>query len=206
MRARILIALVLASSARLSASGEDISAAGEQVFRAAFARASEEEWQTRLAQDEAQALCSQYRNQPPQAVAERIVRAQHKTLRYPEDGKLLGDWKEGEKLASSGRGGHVGRLQPDPAGTKRGGNCYACHALAPKEVAFGTIGPSLTGFGKLRGTSPESIRYTYEKIFNAQAFIACSNMPRFGYHDWLTPKEIADAVAFLLDPQSPVNQ
>jgi sulfur-oxidizing protein SoxX len=118
----------------------------------------------------------------------------------------MGDWREGEKLASSGRGGHIGKIQPDPPGTKRGGNCYACHALAPKEVAAGNLGPSLTAYGKRRGTSPEAVKYTYEKIFNSQAFFACSNMPRFGYHAWLMPQEIAHTVAFLLDPASPVNQ
>jgi sulfur-oxidizing protein SoxX len=108
--------------------------------------------------------------------------------------------------AGLGTGGHIGRIQPDPPDRRRGGNCYACHALAPGEVAAGNLGPSLTGYGRARGATPEVIRYTYQKIFNAQAFFPCTSMPRFGHSGWLTPKEIADAVAFLLDPGSPVNR
>jgi len=50
------------------------------------------------------------------------------------------------------------------------------------------------------------VKRTYEQIFNVQAFYPCSMMPRFGHNGWLTPQQIADAVAFLLDPQSPVNK
>ena len=96
-------------------------------------------------------------------------------------------------------------FQPDPPGRAKGGNCYACHQLAPGEVAAGNIGPSLTGYGRLRGNTPEMQRFAYEKIFNAQAFFPCSHMPRFGHNGWLTPNEIADLVAFLLDPESVVN-
>lgn len=127
-------------------------------------------------------------------------------MRYPADGKLMGNWKEGEKLAAIGSGGHIGIIQPDRPDTRRGGNCYACHVLAAKEVAAGNLGPSLNGFGKLRGSSPEMVKYAYEKIFNAQAYFPCSQMPRFGHNNWLTPEEVAHTVAFLLDAQSPVNQ
>ena len=36
-------------------------------------------------------------------------------------------------------------------------------------------------FGKTRGYTDETRRYVYAKLYNAQAFNACSNMPRFGY-------------------------
>ena len=178
----------------------------EEVARRSFSQVSEEEWAARMQQDETQRLCSRYRNNPPPEIAERILRSQQQTIEYPQGGKLMGDWKEGEKLASIGTGGHIGRIQPDPPDRKKGGNCYACHMMAPKEVAAGTIGPSLTGYGKLRGNSPETVKYTYERIYNAQAFTPCSMMPRFGHNGWLTPQQIADAVAFLLDSESPVNK
>ena len=88
----------------------------------------------------------------------------------------------------------------------RGGNCYACHELAKKEVAYGTIGPSLHHFGKVRGADEDTIKYVYEKIYNSNAFSACTNMPRFGLHNWLTPEQITHIVAFLIDPESPVNK
>jgi sulfur-oxidizing protein SoxX len=118
----------------------------------------------------------------------------------------MDDWKSGQALARVGGGGQIGSIQPDAPGTRRGGNCYACHLLAADELAAGTIGPSLTGYAKQRGTSADSIQYVYEKIYNAQAYFPCSLMPRFGHNSWLTPEEIADLVAFLLDPQSPVNR
>jgi L-cysteine S-thiosulfotransferase len=189
-----------------SSADPSIRARAEDMMRESFAEASAEEWNNRLRQNEVQALCSQYRNTPPADVAQRIVESQQKAMRYPDDGKLMGDWKKGEKLASIGTGGHIGRIQPDRTGTPQGGNCYACHVLAKQEVAAGNLGPVLTGFGRMRGTSPDSLKYTYEKIYNAQAFFACSMMPRFGHNGWLTPAEIADAVAFLLDPESPVNK
>lgn len=177
----------------------------EEVMRRSFTGATPEEWETRLAQDEVQALCSRYRNSPPPEAAARIVASSRAGFRYPSDGRLMGDWRNGEKLASSGRGGHIGRIQPDPPGTPRGGNCYACHALAPDEVAAGNLGPSLTGYGTRLGMAPETVKYVYEKVYNAQAYFPCSHMPRFGANGWLTPEEIADTVAFLLDPASPVN-
>jgi sulfur-oxidizing protein SoxX len=196
----------LACAAPLALGDEESQQRAEETVRKSFAGATPEEWATRMQQDEVQALCSRYRNSPPSEVAEKILTSQRKTIQYPADGKLIGDWKEGEKLASIGTGGHIGKIQPDPPDRKKGGNCYACHMMAAKEVAAGTIGPSLTGFGKLRGNSPEVVKYTYDKIYNAQAFAPCSMMPRFGHNGWLTPKEIADSVAFLLDPDSPVNK
>jgi sulfur-oxidizing protein SoxX len=202
----LAVCLALAGTALPALADEASQQRAESVVRKSFASATPQEWAERMQQDDVQRLCSRYRNNPPPDVAEKIVDSQQKTIRYPADGKLMGDWREGEKLASIGTGGHIGRIQPDPPDRRKGGNCYACHLMATKEVAAGTIGPSLTGFGKLRGTSPEVVKYTYDKIYNAQAFAPCSMMPRFGHNGWLTPKEIADSVAFLLDPESPVNK
>ncbi len=87
-----------------------------------------------------------------------------------------------------------------------GANCYACHQLTKQELSFGTIGPPLYNYGKLRGYSPEVQKYTYGKIYNSEAFSACSNMPRFGHKAILTEQQIKDVVALLMDPNSPVNQ
>ena len=186
--------------------GEPLEAAVEQAMRDSFRSATPQEWRTRLDQDEVQRLCSRHRNDPPPDVAARIAELSGADYKYPQDGKLLGDWKNGEQLASSGRGGHIGKIQPDPAGRKKGGNCYACHQLAKSEVAAGNLGPSLSRYAEKRGTSADAVKYVYQKIFNAQAFFPCSQMPRFGHNEWLTPEEIADTVAFLLDPESPVNK
>jgi sulfur-oxidizing protein SoxX len=190
----------------LSPADERLEATVERMMRESFTSATPEQWEERIEQDDVQKLCSRYRNQPPPEIARRIIELSGQVFRYPASGKLMGDWRRGEKLASSGKGGHIGSIRPDPPGRKRGANCYACHALSPDELSAGNLGPSLTGYGKRYGTSPESIRRVYQKIYNAQAFYACSQMPRFGHNQWLTPEEVADAVAFLLDPDSPVNK
>ncbi len=198
-------------SATMSAAGaadtdSEVLRRTEHIVRESFADATADEIKTRLSQDENQTICSRYQNAPPAELSQKLIADAGQHIRYPEDGRLLGDWRAGEKLASIGTGGHIGRLQPDPPDRPRGGNCYACHVLAKKEVAAGNLGPNLNGYGKQRGTSAEAVKYTYDKIYNAQAFYACSKMPRFGYNGWLTPKQIADSVAFLLDPESPVNK
>ncbi|MBI1397515.1 MAG: sulfur oxidation c-type cytochrome SoxX [Betaproteobacteria bacterium] len=200
----VITALGVALAASSHARAEDPMDM-DAVLHRSFRTATPDEWTSRLAQDETQALCSRYRNLPPAEVAAKIREAQERTFRYPGDGRLSGDWRDGAKLAAIGTGGHIGRIQPDPPGRPKGGNCYACHELAKGEVAAGNLGPSLTGFGLRLGDTAESRAYTYRKIYNAQAFHACSAMPRFGTNGWLTPEQIADLVAYLLDPGSPVN-
>jgi len=136
------------------------------------------------------------------ATAAQLEKAALAAVRYPSDGKYLGDWKEGEKIAQSGQGG---QFSDDPA-RPAGGNCYACHQLTKAEVSFGTIGPSLNNFGKVRGFTPDMQKYAYGKVYNSMAFSACSSMPRFGHQKVLTEKQIKDVVALLMDPKSPVNQ
>ena len=143
------------------------------------------------------------------ATAKRIEALNMATIKWPANGKYLGDWKEGEKLAQSGRG----LTWTDKADTPNGGNCYNCHQIDKKEISFGTIGTSLYNFGKLRGvTDPSSpaaqemVKYTWGKIWNSKAYNACSNMPRAGHMGILTEDQVRHLVALLLDPKSPVNQ
>ena len=157
---------------------------------------------SRLVQDEAQQFCSDTAWERNKARIAAIEKQQLAAVKFPADGKLTGNWKEGERVAQSG----VGKQFSDNPNQPSGGNCYACHQLSAQEVSYGTIGPSLRNFGKLRGTSEAIQRYTYAKIYNARAYSACSNMPRFGHSDILTEQQIKDVVALLLDPQSPVNQ
>jgi sulfur-oxidizing protein SoxX len=97
------------------------------------------------------------------------------------------------------------QFSDDPKGPV-GANCYACHQLTKAELAYGTIGPSLYNFGKLRGYGTEIQKYAYGKVYNAEAYSACTNMPRFGHKGILSEEQIKDVVALLMDPQSPVNQ
>jgi L-cysteine S-thiosulfotransferase len=157
----------------------------------------------RLDQDETQRLCSEFDGKPlPESVTRKIQDANLASVKWPADGKYLGDWKNGEKIAQEGRGK---QYSDDPAGPV-GANCYACHQLTRQEISYGTIGPSLYNFGKLRGFTDDMRRYAYGKVWNAEAYAACSNMPRFGHNGILSEQQVKDVVALLMDPQSPVNQ
>ena len=156
----------------------------------------------RLAEDGLQAICNRTGNKPPETIGKTMEADQLADVKYPADGKLLGDWKSGEKLAQSGRG----FTWSDKPGLPVGGNCYNCHQISPKETSFGTIGPTLYQFLKLRGTQPDIQKYVYSKIYNAKAYNLCSDMPRFGHIGALGEQQIKDLVALLLDPESPVNK
>lgn len=155
----------------------------------------------RLEEDAVQAVCNQSGNMPPADIAKRMEADQMQTVKFPADGKLMGDWKKGEKIAQNGKG-FTWRDKPGPIG----GACYNCHQIGPNEQAYGTIGTSLYQIGKIRGFTRETREYVYAKIYNAKAFNLCSDMPRFGHIGALTEENIKDLVALLTDPASPVNQ
>ncbi|MGE5160084.1 MAG: sulfur oxidation c-type cytochrome SoxX [Betaproteobacteria bacterium] len=159
----------------------------------------------RLNQSELQQYCSDAslnNKDLAKDVRERLEKQQMATIKYPADGKFLGDWKAGERIAQTG----VGLQWSDSEKTVNGGNCYACHQLSPQEISFGNIGPSLKQYGKLRGNSEAVVKYTWGKIWNTHAYNACSSMPRFGDAGILTEAQIKDVMALLLDPNSPVNK
>lgn len=164
----------------------------------------------RLEQDLGQKACSSP-NAPPAAVAKQIEEESMKTIQWPSDGKYLGDWKNGEKLAQSGRG--MTWTDKSAATAGNGGQCYNCHQITPQEISYGTIGPSLLAYGKNRGVKDVNdpaaqpiIKYTWGKLWNSKAYAACSNMPRFGHSKLLDEKQLRDVMALLLDPNSPVNK
>ena len=192
----------LAGCATMVATEDEYRTRAIALMHASFASRGQATLE-RLEQDDVQRTCSQYAGKtPPAEVAHRLEAAQLATVTYPADGKLLGDWRAGERVAQQG----VGLQFSDPPGSPVGGNCYACHQLSTAEISYGTIGPSLYRFGKTRGYTDEARKYVYAKVFNAQAFNACSNMPRFGYKHILTEQQIKDVTALLLDPDSPVNR
>ncbi len=174
----------------------------DAAIAAAFPTAPAD-WKARFEQDETMKACSLHENSPPKPVAETIATREKARIEYPADGKLLGDWTSGEKLAQSGYGL---RFTDYPARQVNGGNCYACHQLTKAEVSYGTIGPSLLNYGKIRNFSVADTKAAYEKIYNAQAAYPCSNMPRFGTNKVLTIDQIKDLVALVMSPDSPVNK
>jgi sulfur-oxidizing protein SoxX len=202
---------LLAACAAPMPTNEALDQLTQKILNQSF-RAEGQAGLERLEQDEDNRLCSQAQRtgieidaQAAKAIEERNFNA----IRPPSDGQYIGDWKQGEVIAQDGRG----KTWSDKADMENGGNCYNCHQISKEELSYGTLGPSLYNYGKLRGVrdikSPDAkpiIEYTWNKIFNARAYNACSNMPRFGHKNILTETQIKHVMALLLDPASPVNQ
>lgn len=155
----------------------------------------------RIEQDEVQAFCSKPRDERGDDETLKAIRAASlAAVKMPADGDFLGDWQRGYDIANNGRGLQYSDDPNDP----NGGNCYACHQLDPREVAYGNIGPSLTNYG-IRGLSKPVLEYTWTKLWDTHAYNTCSHMPRFGAQGILTEQQLKDVMAYLLDPESPVN-
>jgi L-cysteine S-thiosulfotransferase len=164
----------------------------------------------RIRQDLGQSACSSEKP-PTEEVANQVMAEAKAGVKWPTGGQYIGDWREGERIAQSGRG--LTWTDSSTATSANGGSCYNCHQISKDEVSFGTIGPSLYNYGKNRGvrdilapTSQPIIEYTWMKIWNSKSYAACSNMPRFGHMGILDEKQIAHVMALILDPRSPVNQ
>ncbi len=198
------LALGMASAGVAAADRAQVAVGEAEVMREMF-RGFNPQGQaglSRLRQDDMQKFCSSPGWQKQKARVKQLEKEQLALVKYPADGKLLGSWEAGERVAQSG----VGMQFSDAPGSVAGANCYACHQLSGTELSFGTIGPSLRNFGKTRGNSEAMQRYAYGKIYNSQAYSACSNMPRFGHSGILTEQQMKDLTALLLDPNSPVNK
>ncbi len=157
-------------------------------------KSAEERFRIALAnQDKWQKACSNPNQLVPEGIdVETFRKEMLETVKFPAGGVVGKDIARGERLFGD----------PKKGGRSRRGNCYACHCGDPQILACGNIGPSLRGYGK-RGIDPKQ---TYIKIYNSWAVVPCSVMPRLGYHGVLTPEEIADIVAYMHDPNSPLNK
>ena len=209
--AALAAALVVAGCASLPSTSE-LNSLTDAIVKASFRSEGPVGVDRVLNIDETNRACSEadVSGKPLDEKTAKDIEAMNlKTIRWPANGQFLGNWKEGEKIAQSGRG----LTWTDPPGTVSGGNCYNCHQIDAKEISYGTIGPSLHNYGKIRGVtdpnSPEAkpiVEYTWGKIWNSKAYNACSNMPRAGHMGILNEQQIRDIVALLLDPRSPVNK
>jgi len=191
-----LAALVLSPLAIAEPSDREVQQAMKRDFRAKGQAGMD-----RLEQDGVQRICTATNNKPPAALAKQLEADQLKAIVFPS-GSLIGDWKNGAKIAWGGQGM---QWHEDPKKAADGG-CYNCHEISPQRTSAGTIGPSLRAFGKTRGNGMEMQRYVYGKIYNAKAYNLCSDMPRFGPTGSLTEQQMKDLTAYLLDPTSPVNK
>ncbi len=162
----------------------------------------------RLEQDDIQKACSIVGGGMVDGnTSVKVMNMARESIKYPKGGIKLGDWKIGRELAWSGYGYRVGHRTDNHSTTKYGpgGNCYNCHQMATDRTG-GNIGPALTGYGKARGSSDAILKYTYEVIYNPHAYFPCTNMPRIGAQNVLTDEQISHVMAYLFDPESPVNK
>lgn len=162
----------------------------------------------RLKQDEIQKECSKLKGKPvDEATAEKVTKLAMKAMVYPEGGIKLGDWKKGQALSQNAFGFRVGHKVDDHSKKETGGMCMNCHQLEQSKVErSGTLGVSLIGYGKTLGNDEDAKKHAYQVIYNPHTLFPCTNMPRFGANGVLTQEKIADLLAYLLDPESPVNQ
>jgi len=65
------------------------------LMKFAFSQAPKD-WAGRTDQDETMKVCSATRNAPSAEQAAAIMTREKTKIKYPEDGKLLGDWNRGE--------------------------------------------------------------------------------------------------------------
>jgi sulfur-oxidizing protein SoxX len=209
LRAIVVAAGVVLASCASGPNPAEVDKIAAQAIRSSF-RDQGIAKVDRIQQDLAQAACSSDKA-PDEATANRIMADAKASVRWPAGGQYLGDWREGEKLAQSGRG--MTWTDASAAPTANGGNCYNCHQISKEEISYGTIGPSLYNYGKNRGiTSFDSpsvqpiFEYTWAKLYNARVTNACSQMPRAGHKGLLDETQMRHIMALLLDPKSPVNQ
>jgi sulfur-oxidizing protein SoxX len=208
----VALAAVVVAGCATGPSVTELNELARQVAKTSFRDEGIVKADQVLNADETSRLCSEadVAGKPlDEVTAKRVEETNFKAIKWPSDGKYLGDWKQGETIAQSGRG----LTFTDDAKTVNGGNCYNCHQIDQKEISFGTIGPSLYNYGKIRGvTDPNSaaakpiVEYTWGKIWNSKAYNACSNMPRAGHMGILNEAQVRHVVALLLDPNSPVNK
>lgn len=199
---KLVSVIILFATSATAIAEERADAAKVDAVYADMFRDAKGDWAKRVVLDETQKICSERRNNLSQAEFEKLLEREKANVVMPADGKVIGDWRSGEKIAQSG----FGLRFNDKPDTIVGGNCYACHQMSKTELSFGTLGPSLLEYGKIRKYDQEEAKRTYAQIYNSNVVQPCSMMPRFGHNKVLDEQQMKDLVALLFDPESPVNK
>src|SRR5215468_9930314 len=99
------LALVVVASLTLLAVAQQADPGTVERYVDATFKGAPAEWRKRIEQDEVQRLCSQYRNQLPPDLFQKVLAGQRAAVVLPADGNVMGNWKDGEAVAQNGRGG-----------------------------------------------------------------------------------------------------
>jgi sulfur-oxidizing protein SoxX len=163
--------LISATLCTLPFASAQAQSAFDKMMKAGF-QANGQAGLDRINQDATQKFCSDAKNLTDEKSGARraeIEKINMATIKQPSDGKYIGDWKSGERIAQSGRGA----TWTDKAGTPVGGGCYNCHQINKAEISHGNIGPSLWNYGKMRGYSKEVVEYTCCLLYTSDAADEC---------------------------------
>ncbi|MFY8081784.1 MAG: sulfur oxidation c-type cytochrome SoxX, partial [Limnohabitans sp.] len=123
-----LTAALVAVGCATGPSVAELNALTDQIVKASFRDHNGVKVERITATDETNRACSEadVAGKPlDEKTAKALEAANFKTIKWPSDGQFIGDWKEGEKIAQSGRG----LTWSDDAKTVNGGNCYNCHQM-----------------------------------------------------------------------------
>src|SRR5437899_8936121 len=100
----ILIMLAALLVAPLALADDAAAKQADLLLDKAFASANPD-MAKQYQQDEAQKICSQYAAEKlPTKLRVQLEKAALASIKRPANGKLLGDWQQGEKIAQSGYG------------------------------------------------------------------------------------------------------
>lgn len=86
------------------------------------------------------------------------------------------------------------------------GQASAQAVLAVPAVYSWRLRPLKNFRAKLRGSSPPTLDYTWNKIYNSKSMMSCSNMPRFGHQGILIEQQMRDVMTYLSDANSPAHR
>ena len=199
---RIIAPLLALALGVAPAAAQQTAPTADAAVKAAFPTAPAD-WASRLTADETMRSARRTGTARRRRSRTRSSKREQASIVYPPDNNFMGDWQKGEALAQSGYGL---RFTDYPARQANGGNCYACHQLTKAEVSYGTLGPSLSEYGKLRDFKPDAVKATLRED------LQFARRVRLLDHAALRRQQGADhradqghAVALLMSPESPVN-
>ena len=139
----------------------------------------------------------------PKTEREALEKKVLATVKYPADGKYLGDYKQGERIAQNG----VGMQWSDNEKTVNGGNCYDCHQIARRRSPTATSGRRCSATASCAAYNDDDASSTPGASSGTLTpTTLCSQHAALGDASILTEAQIKDVMALLLDPKSPVNK
>jgi hypothetical protein len=126
----LALAAILVAGCATQPSPQELDQQAQAMIKASF-REQGIAKMDRLDQDLGQAACSA--DKPPaEEVAKRVEAQAYASIQPPQDGRYIGDWREGEKLAQNGRRERRPVLQLPPARPE--GNLLRHHRPQPVEL------------------------------------------------------------------------